>query len=56
VREAQKPISCVSCLSTEKRITLPSIRKPGGCTAIKNSIVRGWITSDANLGSSVRTV
>jgi len=43
-------------LSTEKRITLPSIRKPGGCAAIKYSIVRGWMTSDANLASSVGTV
>ena len=40
-KSAQKPISCVSCLSTEKRITSPSIRKPGGCSVIRNFMVRG---------------
>ena len=32
------------------------IRKGGGSAAVKNSMVRGWITSDANLASSARTV
>ncbi len=46
----------MSVCPTEKRIPLPAMRNPGGCAAIKNSIVRGWITFDANLGLSVRTV
>lgn len=44
-KSAQVPMSWVSCTASWKRIERLSIQNPGGRTVIKNSIVRGWITS-----------